>query len=41
MSTRTVRRWIEAGELPIYRVERILRIARSDLEVFLARYRVD
>jgi excisionase family DNA binding protein len=41
VSTRTVRRWIEDGEIPAYRVGRIVRIARSDLEAFLARHRVD
>jgi excisionase family DNA binding protein len=41
VSTRTVRRWIDHGELPVHRIGRIVRIARTDLVAFLARHRVD
>jgi excisionase family DNA binding protein len=41
VSTRTVRRWIESGQLRAYRFERIVRIAPRDLDVFLGRYRVN
>jgi excisionase family DNA binding protein len=38
---RTVRRWIQSGELPAYRFERMVRIAPRDLDAFLARWRVN
>ena len=38
-STRTVRRWIESGELPAYRLGRRWRIAEADLEEFPRRRR--
>ena len=36
VSTRTVRRWIGAGELVVYRVGGVVRIAEYDLRAFLA-----
>jgi excisionase family DNA binding protein len=41
VSTRSVRRWIESGELAAYRIGRLVRIAPSDLTAFLGRHRVD
>jgi excisionase family DNA binding protein len=41
ISSRTVRRWIESGELAAYRIGRLVRIAPSDLTAFLVRHRVD
>lgn len=35
VSSKTVRRWIEQGELPHHRLGRQIRIAESDLIVFL------
>ena len=35
LSTRTVRRWIERGELPAHRLGRQLRISEKDLKIFL------
>ena len=35
ISTRTVRRWIERGELPAHRLGRQLRISEKDLKIFL------
>lgn len=40
VSTRTVRRWIESGQLHAYRFDRAVRIAPSDLNDFLGRRRV-
>jgi len=37
VSTKTVRRWIDAGALPVHRLGRLLRISEQDLAVFLAR----
>lgn len=37
VSTKTVRRWIGAGALPVHRLGRLLRISEQDLAVFLAR----
>jgi excisionase family DNA binding protein len=39
VSGRTVRRWIEAGDLVVYRVGGIVRIAERDLRAFLALHR--
>jgi excisionase family DNA binding protein len=33
--TRTVRRWIKSGELPVARLGRQYRIRRRDLELFV------
>ena len=41
VSTRTVRRWITAGELVVHRVGSVVRIAASDLRAFLERHRDD
>ena len=41
VSTRTVRRWIRARELPVYRLGRQLRIRAQDLEIFLKLRRED
>ncbi len=35
VSTRTVRRWIDRGELDAYRLGRQLRVSERDLELFL------
>ena len=35
VSDRTVRRWIERGELPAHRLGRQLRISEKDLKIFL------
>ena len=40
VSGRTVRRWIERGELTAHRFGGVLRIAEGDLRVFLALRRV-
>jgi excisionase family DNA binding protein len=39
VATRTVRRWIEAGDLVAHRIGGVLRIADSDLRAFLALHR--
>jgi excisionase family DNA binding protein len=39
VSGRTVRRWIEAGDLVVHRVGGIVRIAEGDLRAFLALHR--
>ena len=36
VSTRTVRRWIASGALPVHRLGRLTRISGSDLAAFLA-----
>ncbi len=36
----TVRRWIESGELRAHRIGRLVRVARSDLDAFLAERRI-
>lgn len=41
VATRTVRRWIKAGELVAHRIGGIVRIAESDLRAFLALHRED
>ena len=38
-STRTVRRWIERGELVSHRFGAAVRIAETDLRAFLAQHR--
>jgi excisionase family DNA binding protein len=39
VSTRTVRRWIDAGLLVAHRVGGVVRIAEHDLRAFLAQHR--
>lgn len=39
VSPRTVRRWIDAGDLAVHRVNAIVRIAEPDLRAFLALHR--
>ena len=39
VSMRTVRRWIDAGELIAHRFNGVLRISDADLHAFLARHR--
>jgi excisionase family DNA binding protein len=39
VSTRTVRRWIDAGDLVVHRVSAIVRISEHDLLNFLALHR--
>lgn len=39
VSTRSVRRWIETGALPIHRFGGAVRISESDLLAFIARHR--
>lgn len=39
VSPKTVRRWIDAGDLPVHRLGRQLRISEPDLAAFLARSR--
>jgi len=36
VAARTVRRWIDGGELVVHRFHRAVRIAESDLRAFLA-----
>ena len=36
VSTRTVRRWLDAGDLTKHRLGRQIRISETDLSVFLA-----
>jgi excisionase family DNA binding protein len=36
VSTKTVRRWIAAGDLPVHRLGRQLRISEADLAAFIA-----
>ena len=40
VSTRTVRRWIDAGPLKVHRFGRSVRIAEADLRGFVATHRV-
>lgn len=40
VSLRTVRRLIEAGELPVHRIGRAVRISEDDLERFVATRRI-
>jgi excisionase family DNA binding protein len=39
VSPRTVRRWIANGDLIAHRVERVVRVADTDLRAFLALHR--
>ncbi|MBV9783725.1 MAG: helix-turn-helix domain-containing protein [Acidisphaera sp.] len=39
MSTRTIRRWLERGELRFHRLGRQHRVSEEDLIAFLARNR--
>jgi excisionase family DNA binding protein len=39
VSTRTVRRWIDAGELIAHRFNGVLRISDADLQAFLGLHR--
>ena len=39
VSTRTVRRWIANGDLIAHRVDRVVRVADTDLQTFLALHR--
>jgi excisionase family DNA binding protein len=39
VSTRTVRRWIEAGDPVAHRISGVIRIAEGDLRAFLALHR--
>jgi excisionase family DNA binding protein len=39
VSSRTVRRWIENGDLAVHRVESVVRVAEDDLRAFLALHR--
>jgi excisionase family DNA binding protein len=39
VSPRTVRRWIENGDLVVHRVGGVVRIAEADLRAFLALHR--
>jgi excisionase family DNA binding protein len=39
VSTRTVRRWIESGQLVAHRFKGVLRIANQDLQAFLGEHR--
>lgn len=41
VSTRSVRRWIERGELVVHRLGGALRISDADLKAFLALHRED
>jgi excisionase family DNA binding protein len=36
VSSRTVRRWIENGELAVHRVDSVVRVAEDDVRAFLA-----
>ena len=36
VSTRTVRRWIKAGALPVHRIGGLVRISEADFAAFLA-----
>jgi excisionase family DNA binding protein len=36
----TVRRWIESGELRAHRIGRLVRVAKTDLDRFLAERRI-
>jgi excisionase family DNA binding protein len=39
VSTRTIRRWIDAKELPFHRLGRQIRFAEDDLAAFFAKNR--
>jgi excisionase family DNA binding protein len=39
VSTRTVRRWTDAGDLVVHRIGSVVRISEGDLRSFLALHR--
>jgi excisionase family DNA binding protein len=39
VNTRTVRRWIVAGDLVVHRVGHVVRVSEGDLRIFLALHR--
>jgi excisionase family DNA binding protein len=39
VSTRTVRRWIQSGQLVAHRVRQVVRIAPADFDAFLRQHR--
>jgi excisionase family DNA binding protein len=39
VSTRTIRRWIENGDLAVHRIDGVVRVAEADLRAFLAQHR--
>lgn len=39
VSSKTVRRWIKAGALPVHRLGKQLRISQADLAAFIAQSR--
>jgi excisionase family DNA binding protein len=39
VGSRTVRRWIKAGDLVVHRIGGVIRIAEGDLRAFLALHR--
>jgi excisionase family DNA binding protein len=39
VSTRSVRRWIKSGDLPVHRFGGVVRISESDLRAFAATHR--
>jgi excisionase family DNA binding protein len=39
VSTRSIRRWIDLGEIPVFRLGRAVRISEEDLQAFLNRNR--
>ena len=39
VSTKTVRRWVEAGKLRIHRLGRCVRISEADLQEFIDQHR--
>jgi excisionase family DNA binding protein len=39
VSSKTVRRWVAAGDLPVHRLGRQLRMSEADLIAFIARSR--
>jgi excisionase family DNA binding protein len=39
VSTRTIRRWIARGDLPVHRFNGVVRIGETDLTTFLALHR--
>ena len=41
VSTRTVRRWIANAALVVHRFEGVVRVAETDLKLFLAQHRDD
>ena len=39
VSTKTVHRWIERGDLRVHRLGRSVRVSQDDLDAFLAKHR--